>query len=526
MAFTGTLLPYQQDAFDRMVARRRVLVAYDLGLGKTVITIAAIEELRERGDIARPTLVVCLSSLKYQWAKEIRKFSDSSATVIDGTKQQRQQQYAGSVAHATDYVIVNYEQVVNDWESLSGMHFDAIVCDEATAIKSFRSKRSQRVKQLSDRVDVRFGLTGTPIENGRPEELYSIMQAIDPQVLGTRFAIFDAAFIVRNFFGGVERYQNLDALHARMRPALVRKSQTDPDVAPYLPVTIERDPVLVPFDRHGASMYRIISGSLEEELASAQLTFGDAWNVTQHYGTSGPLATAADATRGSIMSKITALRMLCDHPDVLTLSAEKHDASSSGDGSKFAYDLLADAKVQEMLGKAKGPKLDALTEMVSDHLLDDANKVVVFCSYVHMASMIRDAVGGVMYTGQMSALEKESAKEQFQTDPNTRVLVSTDAGGYGVDLPQANMLINYDLPWSSGLAAQRNGRIRRASSKWPSIVVQDILMADSLEERQYEVLRQKGRVASAVIDGEGINDLGGVDLTAGSLTAFLQAVSV
>jgi len=433
MAFTGTLLPYQHAAFDRMVARRRVLVAYDLGLGKTVITIAAIEELRERGDISRPTLVVCLSSLKYQWAKEIRKFSDSDATVIDGTKQQRQQQYLDA---STDYLIVNYEQVVNDWDVLSSLRFDAVVCDEATAIKSFRSKRSQRVKELTQRVDVRFGLTGTPIENGRPEELYSIMQAIDPKVLGTRFAIFDAAFIVRNFFGGVERYQNLDALHARMRPALVRKAQTDPDVAPYLPETIERDPVLVPFDRNGAAMYRTIGFALEEALEAAHLTFGDAWNVSMHYAETPGHSSPADATRGSIMSMITAMRMLCDHPDVLALSAKKYDASSPGEGSKFAYDLLADAKVQEMLGKSKGPKLDALTEMVADHLLDDANKVVVFCSYFHMASMIRDAVGGVLYTGQMSALEKESAKEQFQTDPDTRVLISTDAGGYGVDLPR------------------------------------------------------------------------------------------
>ena len=84
------------------------------------------------------------------------------------------------------------------------------------------------------------------------------------------------------------------------------------------------------------------------------------------------------------------------------------------------------------------------------------------------------------------------------------------------------MLINYDLPWSSGLAVQRNGRIKRASSKWPSIVIQDLLMADSVEERQHDMLQQKNAVASAVVDGKGINDKGGVDMTAGSLIRFLK----
>jgi SNF2 family DNA or RNA helicase len=102
-------------------------------------------------------------------------------------------------------------------------------------------------------------------------------------------------------------------------------------------------------------------------------------------------------------------------------------------------------------------------------------------------------------------------------------LVSSDAGGYGVDLPQANMLINYDLPWNAGLAVQRNGRIMRASSTWNSVVIQDILIDGSIEERQHALLQQKSAVANAVVDGEGINDRGGVTLTAGSLRAFLQS---
>ena len=90
----------------------------------------------------------------------------------------------------------------------------------------------------------------------------------------------------------------------------------------------------------------------------------------------------------------------------------------------------------------------------------------------------------------------------------------------------ANMLINYDLPWSSGLAIQRNGRIRRASSDWKMIVIQDFLISGSIEVRQHEALQQKNSIASAIIDGEGINDRGGVDLTIGSLRGFLLDTSV
>jgi superfamily II DNA/RNA helicase len=126
----------------------------------------------------------------------------------------------------------------------------------------------------------------------------------------------------------------------------------------------------------------------------------------------------------------------------------------------------------------------------------------------------------------MDAKQKEESKVWFQTDPDCRILVSSDAGGYGVDLPQANLLINYDLPWNAGLALQRNGRIRRASSTWPSIVIQDILMGGSIEERQHAMLVQKMSVANAIIDGEGINDAGGVNLTVGTLRAFLETVSV
>jgi SNF2 family DNA or RNA helicase len=526
MTFTGTLLPYQPEAVDRMVERRKMLVAYDLGLGKTVLTIAAIERLRDEGKITGPGLIICLSSLKYQWAAQIEKFTDGHANtlVIDGTPKKRLEQYTEALdwGHSlVDYVIINYEQVVNDWEQVQQLNRSFIVIDEATAIKSFRSKRSKYIKKLDSRY--KFALTGTPVENGRPEELYSIMQFVDQSVLG-RFDLFDKTFIVRNQFGGVDRYRNLPTLHEALSKACVRKRQQDPDVAPYLPETITAEPILVDMNSSAAKLYQHIADDLLRDLDDALNSFGSSFDLFDHYGGSDQ-GGIMDELRGRIMSKLTCLRMLCDHPDLVKHSANIY-SPLTGEGSAYAADLKELGYLDAPL---KPVKLDVVKEYVDNFLSDyDGNKIVIFTSYVKMVDLLAEAIPykSAKYTGRMSAKEKEKSKIEFQTDPECRVLISSDAGGYGVDLPQANLLINYDLPWNAGLAVQRNGRIKRASSTWNHIVIQDILVRGSIEERQHAMLQQKTAVANAVVDGEGINDRGGVNLTAGSLRSFLQAAMI
>ena len=366
MSFTGTLLPYQVDAVDRMCDQGSMLVAYDLGLGKTVLTIAAVERLMDEEKIYEPGLVICLSSLKYQWANSITKFSDSTSLVIDGTPKQRQAQYAEAMNwenSGVDYIIMNYEQVVNDWAYVSKLPRGFVVLDEATAIKSFRSKRAKQVKRLAN-APFKFALTGTPIENGKPEELYSIMQFVDQKVLG-RFDIFDSTFIVRNTWGGVDRYRNLPTLHTKMKEASVRKSQKDPDVAPYLPDSIHKEPILVYFDRKSAKLYRKIVDDLIQELDNAKDLFGGSFNMLTHYGYSDKSGSRADEIRGRIMSKVGCLKMLCSHPDLVRVSAEKfQDVGDSG--SLYASYLLEEGLLD---GVTASPKLDALIEYVKDFLV-------------------------------------------------------------------------------------------------------------------------------------------------------------
>jgi SNF2 family DNA or RNA helicase len=530
MTFTGTLLPYQPEAVDRMCDRQKMLVAYDLGLGKTVLTIAAIERLMDEQRIKEPGLIICLSSLKYQWANQIEKFTNgtSQALVIDGTPKKRAEQYAKAIDWRTsgvDYIIVNYEQVVNDWDTIKDLPRGFVVLDEATAIKSFRSKRSKTVKKLVSS-PFRFALTGTPIENGKPEELYSIMQFVDASVLG-RFDIFDAAFIVRNSWGAPQYYRNLSTLHNKMKEASVRKAQKDPDVAPYLPDAIHKDPVKIVFDRASSKLYARITQDLLADLDEAQDLFGSNFNVMAHYGMESSRGGPQDEMRGKIMSKIGALKMLCSHPELLTSSAKKFKLMN-GEGSAYITEIVDSGFLDNV---SNSPKLDYLTQYVKDFLeQDEANKVVIFATYVDMLDKIAKELGSEqcrLYSGKLDAKTKEENKIAFNEDPTVRVLISSDAGGYGVDLPAANLLINYDLPWSSGTATQRNGRIKRASSTWETIVIQDILIAGSIEERQWEALQQKSNIANAIMDGEGIEtDDDKVGMSVNSLKSHLQSSNV
>jgi superfamily II DNA/RNA helicase len=199
----------------------------------------------------------------------------------------------------------------------------------------------------------------------------------------------------------------------------------------------------------------------------------------------------------------------------------------TGSGSKYAYELRQEGLLE---GLTSAPKFELLVQYVKDFLEENEdNKVVIFVTYVDMLEKMSQALGPDMcrtYSGKLDAKTKEDNKIAFNTDPDVRVLISSDAGGYGVDLPAANLLINFDLPWSAGLATQRNGRIKRASSKWPTIVIQDFLIAGSIEIRQHEMLQQKNAIANAVLDGEGIDENGGVAMSVGSLSGFLRLTSV
>ena len=525
MSFRGTLRPYQQEAVALMKERGNLLLAFAQGTGKTVLTIAAIEDLFDSGQITEPGFIVCLSTLKFQWKREIEKFSDDSKVlVIDGTPAQRAEQYASAPDY--DYVIVNYEQVVNEWEQVSRLPRGFLVVDEASFIKGFKSKRSRAVKRLAQDVTYRYALTGTPVENGRPEEFFSIMEFVDPTVFGG-FRIFDQTFIVRNGNGWVKRYRNIPLFHKTLESAMVRKRATDPDVAPFMPTRIERPPMEVVLDRAARKVYEHIVADLLPDLEVAA-AWGGSLNLAALYGQASSNDPARDALRGRIGQKILALQMLCDHPELLRISAGKFDARQGNDTSGSAY--AAHLRDRGLLsGLTRSPKLDHTIRWVNETLeTDPRNKIVIFSRYVDMVEITAAALGGIAetYTGRMTAKTKDAHLTRFQTDPGVRVLVASDAGGYGLDIPQANHVLNLDLPDGAGAADQRDTRHQRTSSEFPSVFVHWTFVKGSLEEQRYQRLAQKRAVAQAFVDKRGLTAKGGLELDAPSLLSFLRGNSV
>lgn len=492
-----------------------VLLAFDMGTGKTATTLHAIESLREEDDIQTVGLIIAPASLLSQWGAEIEKFTNSTYTIVRGAPKARKVIYLG--LRGFDYAIMTYDTYVRDEGLLSHIDFSFIVLDEATAIKAFKTKRTMAMKRAGKKIPIRYALTGTPVENGKPEELFSILEWVDPKIPGPWWK-FEKEHITRSPMGWVEGYRNIKKFHDRVKGNILRKTIHDPEVSKYLPEVITPEPIFVNMDTKTSRVYWDIAGGILADLdAYVEKNIEQWW---KEWSDQDP-----DHPDGKVMAKIQTLRMLLDHPVAVYASADRYDDPSDDRGSEFASGLIASGVIDGL----PAPKFEAFTDYLNDFLgYDEANKAVVFCSFVDVAEHIHNSMplSSVLFTGSMSGPERDAAKKRFQENPEIRVFVSTDAGGYGLDLPQANLLINYDLPWQAGLLKQRNARIRRASSEWEHVVVQDFIVNDTLEERLRDSLRHKMAVSDAFVDGEGILEDGTLASSLESLRSFLSGKSM
>lgn len=536
--------PYQDHAIDMGLDRGNLLIAYGMGLGKTLVQTAICEELVGDGKVQLSAIVVP-ASLKWQWAQALAWATDMPTreirlkkqkvvvpeqefcVVIDGTPEKRVEQFKFARKIRPDYVIMGYNNVINDWRYVNWLHPELIALDEATAIKTSTAERSKLIKDWW--APYRFALTGTPIDN-RPEELFSIMEWVDPQALG-KSAYFDKAYIRRDSYGRPKAYKNLDVLHNKIQTFVARKTRFDPDVAPFMPKDYHRQ-VEVDLASKTRSFYKEIAGELAESLESI-VSYGS-FDVAAYYA--GERSTQGSAEQGQAMAKYGTLTMLCDHPMLLVESALKvQEYVESEDenpvmkgGSMYAYELYVDGRLDWITDKVKVPKFEETCDQIQDMLDErDENKIIVFSFSKGMLRLFQKRFGdtAVIFDGDMSASQKEAAKQRFKTSPDVRLFLSSDAGGMGVDLPEANYLINYNHPWSAGLADQRNSRHIRAGSKWDEVWVINMLVRGSVEEWKFSVLDIKRRVGSAIMDGALTND-GVIAFDVESLLSWLKTAKV
>lgn len=526
---TKKLHPYQEEPVERFIERGNLLVAYQVGLGKTIIGIAAAEKLFESGEV-KCCLIVCPASLKYQWAQKIAEFTDlapmekkvkdsviiipgEECFVVDGTPKQRELLYSVITPKGwrPHYVIMSYDNVLNDSAHVRRIKPDMVILDEITAIKSFKAKRSKKIKQMLN-APYRLGLTGTPVEN-RPDELYSIMQWVDNETLG-RYDLFERAYVRRNHFGWVVAYKNLPVLRKRLAPAMSRKSSEDADVKPYLP-EVETLLWTVPMSVAAAKVYNHIARDMLEELGKADKYSGFDVNAYYH-------GMDESTPSGKLMAMHMCLEMLLDHPDLIIFSATDYDRGHKG--SKYAYHLWQSGMLDSVLESAKLEQLNVKVKEILE--FSPGSKIIIFSFFRNMLDIIEEKlnVPCVQFHGGMSAAVKSAMVSKFTHDSTCRVFLSSHAGAYGMDMSMANYLVNYDLPWSAGKADQINGRHVRASSEFGKVFVCNMAVEGSVEERKLRLLERKRRIASAILDGHGSDTFGRVEIDVDTLTQHLTAL--
>lgn len=511
------LRPYQIEGVKQAIDRGSLLLALTMGAGKTRVAIEVVKELRsQQPDLAGS--VFCTNSLKYQWREEIQKWDPGAkVAIIDGTKAKRGYQW--HQLEDAQYVILGYTALIFDWDLMKKyMPTDFCISDEATQIKSFKAKRSRRLKEVGKHVPMRLALTGQPVEN-RPEELFSIMEFVDPTVFG-EFWKFDRTFIVRDHFGRPTRYKKLDMMHRRLDPAMVRRSRED--IAQYLPTKNEVELPVQPYPKTQQVLTVItedLLGLLSEAMGGAE------FDVEAHYGEK-ERDQSDNRLKGEVMSRVVCMRLLCCHPSLLTDSGARYDDPDTPTGSKYASYLRSAGYLNFEEDSAK---LDALMEYIDELSAEGDFKLVIFSGFKQMLRIIGShlrcrKIGYTIMDGDTPAKERFQKMQRFRDQNSCQVFLSSDAGSYGINLDTGTNLINYDLPWSGGVLAQRIARIDRTSSAVGQINIVNMFCAGTVEEYQYLKLVEKGKVAAAFVDSEGIS-AGKLDLDLASLKSFLESHS-
>ena len=268
------LFPYQRDGMLHLAFTERALLADEMGLGKTIQAIAACALLHRLGQ-ARRVLVVTPASLKTEWEEQIQRFTDLPYQLVFGARCERLKAYdaAGTsrsrnaqpaAAHAPFFTIVNYEQMLADsLEVNQRLQPDIVVLDEAQRIKNWSAKTTQAIKRLRSRHA--FILTGTPIEN-RIDELYSLMDFLDPALLGPLFR-FNREYYDLDDRGRPSGYRNLARLQDRIRPCLLRRRKSD--VETELPARTDRN-FFVPLTAQQKGEYEIYEAIVARLAAVAK----------------------------------------------------------------------------------------------------------------------------------------------------------------------------------------------------------------------------------------------------------------
>lgn len=415
------------------------ILADDMGLGKTLQTITYV--------LANPgtrTLIVCPTSLAYNWQDEFSKFAPQIATqIISGTPQER----ADLMQQSTDVPvwITTYPLIRKDVDLYKAQIFDACFIDEAQFIKNPTSLGAKAVKAVQAKH--RFALTGTPIENTL-SELWSIFDFVMPGFFG-RYRQFEECYekpILRDHDS-----VQMQKLRRKIRPFVLRRMKKE--VLTELPDKIETRRMA----EMGAKQRKIY----ESYLARIQMELaGDEENTP-------------GGNRMQVLAALTRLRQICCHP--ATFASNYHGGSG---------------------------KLDLLMEQLPD-ILEGGHSVIVFSQFTSMLSIIAHElkqrnIPFFYLAGSTSAQERKREVKEFNRGEVKVFLISLKAGGTGLNLTGADTVIHFDPWWNPAVEDQATDRAYRIGQK-KKVQVLKYVMKDSIEEKIYELQKRKKQLSDQLI---------------------------
>lgn len=433
------------------------VLADDMGLGKTLqlLTLLAVE--RECGSTA-PTLIVAPTSVLNNWAAEAARFTPDARVMIHyGTQRASGDEFCAR-ARKADLVITSYGILSREFLLLQRVEWEHVVLDEAQQIKNSSTKVARAARSLPARQ--RMALTGTPIEN-RLSELRSILDFCNPGILGS------ASFFRNHFAKAIEREEDevmAERLQRLTAPFILRRLKTDPAIIDDLPEKNE-EIVHVNLTSEQAALYKALVDNVEEQIER----------------------TAGVSRKGLILATITRIKQICNHP-----------AHYLGDDSPLV-----------LRGRHRSGKVQELIRIL-DEAAERQERVLVFTQYRAFGKLLQGYLAERLDTqvpflhGGVSKARRDAMIAEFQGASGPPVmLLSLKAGGTGLNLTGANVVVHMDRWWNPAVENQATDRAYRIGQD-KNVRVYKMIATGTLEESIQDVLDGKLRLAEAVIrQGEG-----------------------
>jgi len=440
------IYPYQREGALFAAMAGRSLIADDMGLGKTVQAIAASEIMAKCFGVEK-VLIVCPASLKHQWLNEVERFSDRSVHAIQGLSRKRRMLYE----EEKFFKITNYDVVHRDVDVIGTWSPDLIILDEAQRIKNWRTRLARSVKRLSSPYAI--VLTGTPLEN-RLEELHSIMEFLDRHHLGPLFRFLHAHQIADEF-GKVTGYRKLNDIGKSLEPVLIRRRKDE--VLPQLPERVDKN--------------YFVSMAEPQRTIHAE----NAQIVTRIVNKWRRFGFLTDEEKQRLMCALQNMRMVSDNTYLIDKTT------------------------------MNGGKIGELEEQLKEIFESPDTKVLIFSQWLRMIELIAGMLDKNRWKfrslhGGVSSSKRGELIKMFKEDPHCRVFMSTEAGGVGLNLQSAEVVINMDLPWNPAVLEQRIGRVHRLGQKKPVRVI-NFITEGSIEHGMLSLLAFKRSMFSGVLDG-------------------------